>query len=229
MARIALATPCYGARDPDIERNLRTAIMATSKEHDWKGDISTIRQGWVPGRNASAKAAVEAGDVDYICWMDDDVLMPIQTFNRLLRSQEDFVTGILYQKYIPHYPLISRWDKEREGFAPFESWPENVLLPIDGCGFGVCVTSTKLLRKIQALPGFEKDGWFNQISNIRGGLFGEDFSFCLRAKQAGVQLWCDTAVVADHQIGPMYATVEHFKSAAPIRAEREKTHGNLQG
>ena len=183
------------------------------------GDISSIRQGWVAGRNASAKAAVEAGDVDYICWVDDDVLLHPQTYARLLRYDEDFVTGILFQKFEPFYPLISRWNAEREGFSPFEKWPENTFLPVDGCGFGICVTSVKLLKKIQQLPGFEKDGWFNQIPGPRGVDFSEDFSFCIRAKQAGVQPYCDTAVLAQHLIGPTYSSIENHKASAASRAK----------
>lgn len=226
MRKIALAAPCYGPRDPLVDQSLRCAIMAASKENEWTGDLSSIRQGWVAGRNASAKAAVEAGDdVDYICWVDDDVRLPPQAFARLLRDGEDFVTGILYQKFMPHYPLISRWGKSDDGFNPFETWPENKLVPADGCGFGICVTSTNMLRKIQEMPGFEKDGWFNQIVSPKGEEFSEDLSFCLRARGAGIQLWVDTAVVADHLIGPNFATVEHHKAAAPVRAEKEKSNG----
>lgn len=220
MRKIALAAPCYGPRDPQIDQSLRIAIMMTSKENEWTGDLSSIRQSWVAGRNASAKAAVEAGDdVDYVCWVDDDVLLPPQAFARLLRDGEDFVTGILFQKVSPFYPLISRWNVEKDGFNPLEKWPENTMLPIDGCGFGICVTSTNLLRKIQALPGFEKDGWFNQIMDPRGVAFSEDFSFCLRAKEAGVQPYCDTAVLADHLIGPSFATVENHKATVAARVE----------
>ena len=218
MRKIALAAPCYGPRYPHVDQSLRRAIMAAAKENEWVGDLSSIRQGWVAGRNASAKAAVEANDVDYICWVDDDVLLHPQSFARLLRDGEDFVTGILYQKFAPHYPLISRWNEEKQGFSPFEKWPENTLLPIDGCGFGICVTSTNMLRKIQELPDFEKDGWFNQIPGPRGVDFSEDLSFCIRAKKAGVRLWVDTGVVADHLIGPTFASVANHKAAAAERA-----------
>lgn len=217
--KIALAAPCYGPRDPLVDQSLRRAIMAASKENEWVGDISSIRQGWVAGRNASAKAAVEAGDeIDYICWVDDDVLLHPQTYARLLRYDHDMVTGILFQKLTPFYPLISRWNEEKGGFSPFEAWPENVLLPIDGCGFGICVTSTNLLRKIQALPDFPKDGWFNQIPGPRGVDFSEDLSFCIRAKQAGVQPFCDTAVMAEHMIGPTFSSLKDHKAAAASRA-----------
>jgi hypothetical protein len=80
------------------------------------------------------------------------------------------------------------------------------------------VTSVKLLKKIQQLPDFEKDGWFNQIVSPREGFFSEDFSFCIRAKQAGVQPFADTAVLAQHLIGPTYSSIENHKAAAASRA-----------
>jgi len=220
--KIALAAPCYGPRDPYVDQSLRRAIMAAAQENEWTGDLSSIRQGWVAGRNASAAAAVDAGDdVDYICWVDDDVLLPPQAFARLLRDNEDFVTGILFQKIAPFYPLISRWNEEKQGFSPFETWPENTFLPIGGCGFGICVTSTKLLRAIQELPDFEKDGWFNQIPGPRGVAYSEDLSFCIRAKRAGFTLWADTAVLAEHLIGPVYSSIENHKAAAAERAKEK--------
>ena len=191
----------------------------SARDVEWIGDASPIRQGWVAARNAVAKAAVES-DADAVIWHDDDVLLHPQTFARLLRYDEEFVTGVLFQKFEPFYPLISRWGVNGDGFSPFEKWPENMLLPIDGCGFGVCMTTTNLLRKIQALPGFVADGWFNQLPGPRGVDFSEDFSFCIRAKEAGVQPYCDTAILAEHMIGPVYASVANHKASAESRKEK---------
>lgn len=216
--KVIYAQPCYGPIDPYIAKSGRQAIMQ-ARDVEWIGDASAIRQGWVAARNEAAKAAVNS-DADAIIWHDDDVLLHPETFARLLRYDADFVTGILFQKIEPFYPLISRWNEEKGGFSPFEAWPENTLLPVDGCGFGVCMTTTNLLRKIQALPDFPENGWFNQIPGPRGVDFSEDFSFCIRAKQAGVQPLCDTAILAQHQIGPIYSSIENHKSAAASRAEK---------
>jgi hypothetical protein len=195
--------------------------MEASKENDWVGDVSSIRQGWVGGRNSAAKESIEAGNVDYIVWVDDDVnLIYPDTIARLLRYDEDFVTGILFQKVAPFYPLIYDWNPEKKGFSPYEEWPENTFLPIGGCGFGICVTSTRLLKKISEQPDFEKDGWFNQIQGERG-LMSEDLSFCTRAKRAGVQLYCDTAVLMEHQIGPQFSSVANHRAAAAARKAQD--------
>lgn len=215
--KVIYAQPCYGPLDPHIVKSGRDSIMA-ARDVEWIGDASPIRQGWVAARNAVAKAAVEC-DADAVAWHDDDVLLHPDTFARLLRYDEGMVTGVLFQKSKPFFPLLFNWGRDKDGFSPFESWPANVLLPVDGCGFGVCVTSTDLLRKIQALPNFETDGWFNQLPSPRGMYFSEDFSFCLRAKEAGVQIYCDTAVLASHQIGPAYATAENHGAAAESRKE----------
>lgn len=224
--RIVLAHPSYGHLCPYIEKNLRTNIMEASRENEWVGDVSTIRQGWVAGRNTVAREAAEAGDVDAVVWIDDDVLLPLGAISRLLRNDVDFITGLLFQKFPPYYPLISGWNEEKQGFSPFEKWPDNTLLPIGGCGFGIVVTSTDLLRKVLATRP-EGGGAFDQIPGPRGVDFSEDFSFCIRAKQVGVQLWCDTAVQASHQIGPSYATIENHRSAAASRLE-ELPNGNIQ-
>jgi hypothetical protein len=193
--------------------------MGASKENEWVGDLSCIRQDWVASRNASAKAAVEAGDdVDYICWVDDDMFLPPQTFTKLLRSGKDFAAGLAVQRNPPYRTVVFQWQDDKNGFLPLETWQENTLIPLDGCGFGVVVTSTNMLRKIQELPDFEKDGWFNQIVSPRGGKYSEDLSFSFRARRAGIRLWVDTSVTVGHLIGPLYASIANHKAAAAERA-----------
>ena len=193
--------------------------MVVAREHDWVGDVSSIRQGWVPGRNASAAAAIERpGEVDAVVWVDDDVLLDPGHIARLLRYDEDFITGVLYQKLPPHYPLISRWNAAKGGgFSPFETWPPDTITPADGCGFGIVVTSTALLRKVLATRP-EGGGCFDQSRLPDGRELSEDLSFCKRAKEVGMQLWFDPLVTPGHQIGPTYATAENHRATAAERA-----------
>lgn len=218
MKRIVLAHPCYGPLDPEVNKALRVAMMSASRHAEWVGDVSTIREGWVGARNRAVKAALEdAPDCDGIVWVDDDVCLPPTAITRLVSYDHDFVTGVVFQKFGDINPLVAVW--RGNGFAWWREFPENVLAPADGCGFGCCYTSTKMLRAIQQVDGFKTDGWFNQFPANHFGkqieadtdtAMSEDFSFCMRAKQAGFQLYADTGLLCSHMIGPKFATKATF-------------------
>jgi hypothetical protein len=228
MKRLVLAAPSYGAVDPELQKYLRVAMMyAASNGVQWIGDVSSLRMGWVGGRNASAKGAIESRtleglEADGVFWVDDDVkLVTMDVIARLVSYDVDFVTGIVFQKEPPHYPLIASYSEtlKGSGFKWWYGFLERVLAPVDGAGFGCMYTSTKMLKAIAELPDFPKDGWFNQSpipgtdseGKVPTPLFSEDFSFCLRARQAGFQLLVDTAILCEHYRGPKYATVEDFR------------------
>lgn len=233
MKRIVLAHPCYGSLDAEVNKALRVAMMSAARHAEWIGDVSTVRVGWVGARNLAVKSALQdAPECDGIVWVDDDVLLPSTAITRLVGYDKDFVTGIVFQKADGFNPLVARWNGN--GFAWWKQYPENVLAPADGCGFGCCYTSTTMLKAIEKLPDFKKDGWFNQF---RSGHFGpqsdecsdtdmsEDFSFCMRAKLAGYQLYADTGLLCSHMIGPKYSTRETF---AKFLEEKERDEMELK-
>lgn len=230
--KIVLAHPCYGPLDPEINKALRVAIMSAAEVAEWVGDVSTIREGWVGARNRAVQAALEdAPDCDGIVWVDDDVLLPPTAIKRMLSYGKDFVTGIVFQKFGDLNPLVARWCGN--GFGWWREFPENVLAPADGCGFGCCFTSTKMLRSITELPGFKPGGWFNQfpanyfgkqLENDAETAMSEDFSFCMRAKMAGYQLYADTGLLCSHMIGPKFSTKRTYdKYWSEKKEKQEKT------
>jgi len=234
--KIVLAHPCYGPLDPTVNKSLRVAIMHASRHHDWVGDVSTIREGWVGARNKAARSAIHDANADGVFWVDDDVLLPAEAFSRLLSYDKDFVTGILYQKAGEYNPLIAKWKKT--GYAWFSEFPENVLMKADGCGFGICYTSTKMLQAVE--EQFKDSDWFDPFPpNSFGKQDGdpmmsmsEDFSFCKRASMAGYQLYADTGLQCGHMKGPRFVTremVDKIKTKnAEERASREALFHRLE-
>ena len=63
-------------------------------------------------------------------------------------------------------------------------------MEVDGCGFG-CV-----MHKANVLAGMVLNGRGNWFSPYAG--FGEDLSFCIRAKESGYSIWCDSAIKCGH-------------------------------
>jgi GT2 family glycosyltransferase len=75
------------------------------------------------------------------------------------------------------------------------------LIKVDGCGFGVVLVKTEVLKKsfdefrtcFQPIPGF-----------------GEDLSFCVRAKKLGYKLFADPNIEIGH-IGKTVITKNAFR------------------
>jgi hypothetical protein len=234
VKKIALAAPCYGPRDPYIDKSLRLAMMSVYPVAQWVADVSSIRQGWVMGRNNAVRELLENKiECDGIVWVDDDVRLPQSAIRRLLSYDLDFVTGIVYQKEPEFLPLVADWTGR--GYQFWRTYPENVLAPARGCGFGICYTSTKMLREIDTLPRQAKKGgvycpeggwfdlfppdWFGSGTNSP---MSEDLSFCRRAMEAGFQLYADTGLECPHYRGPEFSTKKNADQYwAKKRAEWE--------
>lgn len=190
-------------------------MFASNRGIRWLGDVSPERMLIDSARNVAMKQYLGAMEViaedepEYnhaLVWVDNDIVLPIDAIARLatsVRRGKDFVTGIYFQRNRPHWPLIAAFNKVTESFTWAVTWPENVVAPIDGCGFGVCITSLKLLRAMA--DKHEHPFAFTKYS--------EDFTFCRRAADLGFQLHVDTGILCGHLMDPVPATVESFKSA----------------
>lgn len=210
--RLALASPVYGYREPLILKHVMAAVMTASNAGiKWVGDVSSIRMGWEAGRDLAAKAAIKSG-ADGVVWFDDDVMPPADAIIRLVAHGKDFTSGMYFQKYPPHWPLVAMFDGK--SFQWLADYPKdtNQLVEVDGVGFGCAYTSVKLLKKLKADYGriFE---WTQ---------FSEDFTFCLRAGEAGMKPWVDTSLKCGHSpLEPTFITEEDF-----LRV-REETLGSI--
>ena len=62
----------------------------------------------------------------------------------------------------------------------------NGLFEVEGTGFGAVMMTVELVRRVGRLPFYPYDG------------YGEDLSFCRRARAAGATLHCDGRIRIDH-------------------------------
>ncbi len=172
---------------------------------------------WDDARNLVIQEALynpDCKDADAIFWKDSDIILPPFAIARMAHYEKDFVTGIYFQKEKPHFPLIAHLNKEKNGFQWYMTWPKETLAPIDGCGFGCVLTSMKMIREMGEPPWFH----FKQ--------FSEDFTFCIKARDAGYNLMVDTGVICEHQGAPKKAGFEDFKKCHPKYYPQE---GNNNG
>src|ERR1700674_2158021 len=187
---LLMAKPTYGpSADPCFDKNHREALMfAANHGVTWVGDVSPDRMGWAAARNMIVRRALswaKVDKVDAVMWVDDDIMMPVETIAKLASYGLDFASGLYFQRAARYRPLFTNLNGKKS-FAWPEKFPENVLAPCDGIGFGCTLTSINLLQKVEALPECaEPDGPFGGDFGKRE--YGEDFTFCLRAHKVGIR------------------------------------------
>ncbi len=148
-------------------------------------------------RNEVVRQALERDDWDYLWFIDDDIIPPLGTIQRLVEAGKDIIAA-------PYHAL--QWASEG---VPRLSWavtqrnddgsPKKVslgeeLTQVHGCGMGCTLIHRPVFESIKS-PWFEYKTDYTTIPYERQG---EDFDFCNKARDAGFEVWCDPSVVCGH-------------------------------
>lgn len=151
-------------------------------------------------RNGLAKQAVTEG-FDRILWLDSDMDFSPDLMEMLsadLDEGREFVSGLYFTRKAPIKPNIFEscgyfHDDEKDEVTPlavnYFKYPKDTIFPIAACGFGGVMMTTDLVKRVGEKFGLP-------FSPILG--FGEDLSFCSRARQLGVELYCDSRIKMGH-------------------------------
>lgn len=152
-------------------------------------------------RNALAKQAL-AEDCDFILWLDSDMTFEPDLLLRLLEDDKDIVAGLFFRRRPPFSPCVyktlraDRERPERNAHEQFDDYPRDALFEVEGCGMAAVLTKADVFRKItlnEAKPGQAVAPPFVPLLG-----YGEDLSFCVRAREAGCSIWVDSRVKVGH-------------------------------
>ena len=172
---------------------------------------NTCGRMFVPmAREILAEAAVGLG-ADFIHFVDDDMIVPTDLFEKLYSHFSDptvsIVGALAFTRNHPHYPVIysckEGWDSiAREEYFINEyvlNYPRNTLVECDAVGFGSVLIRTSVLAKM-------KKPWFMSSQGT-----GEDILFSYKCKrEAKGRVFMDTSVKLGHIGDPRIITEETF-------------------
>lgn len=173
-----------------------------------------VQIGWEVGslvyhaRNNLARQALKT-DADYVLWLDSDMVFAPDTLIRMLKvckdNDIDFLTAVCFRRKPPYTPcLFDRLEKVEKGasYTALMSVPEG-LFKVGGCGFAGVLMASAVLLSVQSK--------FNgRMFDPMDG-FGEDVSFCWRARQCGYEIWCDSSIEFGH-VGNCIVTRGYFEA-----------------
>ena len=190
-----IAVPCFDM----VHTEFMQSLIALEKPEDTS--FTVVKNTLISfARNTIARNALYAG-FDRIMWFDSDMNIPRDALMKLTADMDknpeiDMVTGLYFTRKAPIKPVIYSelyWNKAEDGTVDagagnYFDYPEG-LIQIAGCGFGCCLTSVDLIKRVWEQVGIP-------FQEMQG--FGEDLSFCERVIRVGGKMYADTSVKCGH-------------------------------
>jgi hypothetical protein len=143
-------------------------------------------------RNMACERALEHG-FQWLFFLDDDVIPPVDTIQRLINNGGDIVSGLYYRRAEPIVPvMIMEKNNERVWVTDFKP---GATLSVDMVGAGCLLIHRRVLESVSK-PWFE---WLLDRPDLpENQRCSEDFAFCRKAKQHGFQVQVNTSVTCKH-------------------------------
>ena len=182
--------------------------------------------GIVDGRNQLAAAAL-ASEAEWLFMVDADMGFAPDTVDMLVSVADPelrpVVGGLAFahksdgkgpfhaRRYRPTPTVYRMWQTDDDlGFVPLFDYPRNELVEIDATGMACVLIHRTVLERMRTEHG---DRWFDIIEVPNGAgykKFGEDLSFCLRAKALGYPLFVHTGIQTTHDKGGIFQDEEQY-------------------
>lgn len=157
-------------------------------------------------REEAAKLTCELG-ADYLYMVDDDMICPNDTFERLYAHDVDLVAPLAFTRNYPHkaviYDISEGWDPVSRSHYfvnhHVESYAKDKLIECDAVGFGAALIKRSVLEGVPAPRFMSTCGT------------GEDIYFCHQARKAGFRVFMDTATKLGHLSHPIEVTESYVE------------------
>jgi len=153
---------------------------------------------------------------DFILWIDSDMIFEPDLMVNLMDDMEgrDMVAPVCHMRRPPYAPVL--YSKLRQGITPAENehqklydYPEKDLFKVEGCGFGCVMMRTTVVQAVV-------DKYHELFTPMPG--YGEDLSFCIRARGCGFDIWADPKVQLGHKSSTIVTkdTFEAYRSKVKL-------------
>lgn len=151
-------------------------------------------------RNKLVKQALKMG-AEWTMWFDSDMIFQPDTMLRLLEHDAPIVSGAYFRRCPPyHLVAFDKCDAKKREWNDLPLPTETV--KCGGVGFGCVLVRTDVLFDVAA----KFKTWFEPMNG-----FGEDLSFCWRARDCGYDILLDPSVKCGH-VGHITVTEDFYKA-----------------
>lgn len=180
MSKVLVGMPTMGSMDIEAVKSLM--------QLEFDGSVDIVSESLV--YDARDKIAMDAlaNKVDWVMWLDSDIIYPSNIIRKLMSHNKDMVTGLYYKRTPPYTPCIYKLEDDK--LKPYLDYPENKLFKVEAAGFGCMLMKASVIKAVHDKFG----GCFFPVN----GVGGEDLSFIRRAKDIGIEVWCDSSIECGH-------------------------------
>jgi len=148
---------------------------------------------------------------DYMMWIDSDTVFTPDDFFRLLEADKDIITGLVPVDMSGRGALGQFNNFDLPKYLNLRCVKaEDPVFKVDFCGFAFLLIKHGVFESM-SYPWFWPE-WF--MAGDRMVRPGEDFAWCIRAKELGWQIWAHPAVNLGHQ-KPVIMQVERNVVPSP--------------
>lgn len=134
-------------------------------------------------------------DFDSYLFIDSDICFNADNVFSLLAHDLDIVSGAYRRHSEPERIEAGYWLPKQPGAVQNRLYAsEKGVREVDFVGMGFCLIKKRVFEAIQP-------DWFRHLEidlDGRKTCVGEDYSFCMLAKEAGVKVFCDCDTKVDH-------------------------------
>lgn len=143
-------------------------------------------------------------------WMvDTDMVFAPDALPRLIESadprERPVMGGLCFSRGENDEPLPTMYElgehEGKPGFGRYATWPEDDVVEVGGTGAACLLAHRSVFQRIASGWGDKVDTvypWFRESSIGGKRALGEDLTFCLRAKTAGIPIHVNTGVQLGH-------------------------------
>lgn len=195
MLKLLIAVPTFENISPETFKSIYDLTIPAPRDTDV--DFEFVRgYDCAIARNKIAKKALD-GKYDYVLMVDSDIVLPKDALACLTWWHLDIVLGAYPRKDDPSKSeafLDLGIDFEDQYRVTIDSMKnsKHSLVKIKGGGFGCALINTEVFRKI-GYPYFKY-----VVYDTENRFLSEDLYFCIKAKNAGYDIFLDNRVLCGH-------------------------------
>ena len=138
-------------------------------------------------RSDAVKIAKEL-EVDALLFVDSDMEFEPDLYEKLKAVDADISCGLFWQRRVPSHPTICTREKHKDGTDLLRTIvPDGKVMDVDACGMAATLIRKHVLD------------WCDYPAFQHLAAISEDFVFCLKARDAGFSIKCDTSLRVAHR------------------------------
>lgn len=201
--KVLIGIPSSGLVNSSFALDNLPAIIAYTKKHRPDIDLAISYQCGVRtdrNRNIILERAYTSGDIDYILWLDEDMLYPHDIITTYLSADFEIIGCLYFKRAEPHEPI--GYVKSDNPLKPYKvldprKLPENQMIEVDGLGYG------GMMVKMSAYDKMGDNKWTHYGLNYHlpypcENKLTHDLQFCHDAQEVGIKINLHTKIRPGH-------------------------------